>query len=80
MDKTHIIKICEEFGMRVCLFLKRGKIFSGEIQDFGNTSLILKDRYGKNVPIDYEEIGYIDREDKERYNRDKNGKRKDQDN
>ena len=59
MEKKYLIKFYEK-KIRVKLNLKIGKFYTGIILELGEHSLVFKDKFGVEIPFDYDGISYVE--------------------
>lgn len=58
MDKEMIQNICEKYG-KIFITLENKRVYSGIVKKFGNDSLLLEDRNGEDVLIQYSAIDSV---------------------
>jgi len=58
MDKKHLKKILEEKS-KVKINLKNGFFYTGHIISVDDSSLLFKDKFGEEIPIDIDSISYV---------------------
>ena len=65
-------KYLEEFykkKVKVKLNLKNGKFYTGVIKELGEHTLIFLDKFGAEIPFDYDGISYVEPMREENYGR-----------
>ena len=65
-------KYLEEFyqkKVKVKLNLKNGKFYTGIIKELGEHTLIFLDKFGAEIPFDYDGISYVEPVRRESYGR-----------
>jgi len=66
-------KYLEEFykkKVKVKLNLKNGKFYTGVIKELGEHTLIFLDKFGAEIPFDYDGISYVEPMRGDNYGRD----------
>ncbi len=58
MDKKYLQKYFED-KTQIKVNLKNGRFYAGIILDIGNDSILFKDRFGIQIPIDLDSISYV---------------------
>jgi sRNA-binding regulator protein Hfq len=61
MDKKYLEKYFLE-NIKIKINLKNGYFYNGHIISLENTTLIFKDKFGNEIPMDLDSISYINEE------------------
>lgn len=59
MEKK-FLKTFFEKKVEIKINLKNGKFYSGIILELSDHTLLFKDKYGSEIPFDYDSIAYVD--------------------
>jgi hypothetical protein len=59
VEKKYLIQFFEK-KVKVKLNLKNGKFYTGIIIELGEYSLVFRDKFGAEIPFDYDGISYVE--------------------